>query len=30
MTNVELKSVEDAAEGDATVKKFIVEAGVAL
>jgi len=30
MTNVELKSVEDVTESDAVVKKFIVEAGVAL
>ena len=30
MTGVELRSVEDVTEGDAVVKKFIVEAGVAL
>lgn len=30
MTGVELKSVEDVTEADAVVKKFIVEAGVAL
>jgi len=30
MTGVELKSVEDVSEADGTVKKFVVEAGVAL
>jgi Tfp pilus assembly protein PilN len=30
MTGVELKSVEDVNEADTTVKKFVVEAGVAL